>query len=353
MLVSKPWLMSGRRGAPYVPPAPPSLILDFTTGVMPPGVTFTRTSVATYFDANGVIQTAAANAPRFDYDPVALTLRGLLIEEARTNLLLNSASLGTQTVTVTAVANTLSFYGTGTVVLSGAATGTLVGTGAFPNRAVLTFTPTAGSLTLTVTGTVQNANLTTGAFATSWIPTTSAAVARTVDTAQYPAAPFDPNTGTLAAEFYLPQVQGGSANVEVAGMDQGTTTDIMILRQGGGTPSGTAVVFVANANVGAFNASPVAVGINGVALTYRRGSPNAVTVAANGGAVVSGAPASLPTPTRLTLGVARNSVLSGHIRRITYWPRVLSPNELSSNTLPVPVTRGFGQGPFGAGAFGV
>jgi hypothetical protein len=37
----------------------------------------------------------SASAPRFDYDPVSLAARGLLVEEQRTNLLLQSASFGT------------------------------------------------------------------------------------------------------------------------------------------------------------------------------------------------------------------------------------------------------------------
>lgn len=65
----------------------PTLDLDFTTGVMPAGVSFTRAGTATYFDAEGVLRTAAADVPRFDYDPVLGALRGLLIEESRTNLL--------------------------------------------------------------------------------------------------------------------------------------------------------------------------------------------------------------------------------------------------------------------------
>jgi hypothetical protein len=53
----------------------------------------------------------------------------------------------------------LSFYGTGTITLSGAFAGTLVGVGPFPARASLIFTPAAGTLTLTVTGSVLNAQL--------------------------------------------------------------------------------------------------------------------------------------------------------------------------------------------------
>jgi hypothetical protein len=62
--------------------------LDHGTG---PAITFTRASGATYFDADGVLQTAANDAPRFDHDPVTGASRGLLIEEARTNLLVRSA----------------------------------------------------------------------------------------------------------------------------------------------------------------------------------------------------------------------------------------------------------------------
>ncbi len=54
-------------------------------------ITFTRAgATATYVGADGLIKTAAANEPRFDYDPLTLALKGLLIEEARTNLVTNS-----------------------------------------------------------------------------------------------------------------------------------------------------------------------------------------------------------------------------------------------------------------------
>jgi len=50
-------------------------------------ITFTRASTATFTGSNGLIQSAAINAPRFDYDPVTLAAKGLLIEEQRANLL--------------------------------------------------------------------------------------------------------------------------------------------------------------------------------------------------------------------------------------------------------------------------
>jgi hypothetical protein len=42
-------------------------------------------------NASGAIETMAADTPRFDYDPVTLACKGLLVEGQRTNLILNSA----------------------------------------------------------------------------------------------------------------------------------------------------------------------------------------------------------------------------------------------------------------------
>ena len=116
---------------------------------------------------------------------------GMLVEPAAaTNLLLNSATLSTQNVTVTAVPTTLHFTGTGTVTLSGASTaGPLVGTGAGENNRVrLTFTPTAGTLTLTVSGTVTNAMLEVGSVPSSFVPTAGSTATRAAETVSFAAA---------------------------------------------------------------------------------------------------------------------------------------------------------------------
>jgi hypothetical protein len=75
----------------------PALDLNFMSpGVLDPRVTLTRAaSTATYFDANGRMQLAATNAPRWDYDPASHVLRGLLIEDARTNIAVPSNNWGT------------------------------------------------------------------------------------------------------------------------------------------------------------------------------------------------------------------------------------------------------------------
>jgi hypothetical protein len=64
-----------------------TLSLDFTTGVLDPRLTFTRSTTGTFINSSGYVTSAAINAPRFDYDPTTLAPRGLLIESASNNLL--------------------------------------------------------------------------------------------------------------------------------------------------------------------------------------------------------------------------------------------------------------------------
>jgi hypothetical protein len=53
--------------------------------------TFTRASTKMAFNQSGVLAQVASGQPAFPYDPIALTLRGLQIEEGATNLLYPSA----------------------------------------------------------------------------------------------------------------------------------------------------------------------------------------------------------------------------------------------------------------------
>ena len=142
-------------------------------------MTTTRATTATRVNSSGIIENVGTGIPRVDYTN---GVTNILLEPQRTNLLLNSATVVTQTISTTGVACTVSFFGTGTITFSGSFSGSLVGTGA-SNRVSLIFTPTAGSLVLTVSGTCTNGQLETGSYATSYIPTTTSTVTRNADLA--------------------------------------------------------------------------------------------------------------------------------------------------------------------------
>jgi hypothetical protein len=80
------------------PEIEPSLKLDFANArALDPRITFTRASTATYVGANGLIKTAGEDEPRFDHDPTTGESLGLLIEESRTNLIPHSQELNAAT----------------------------------------------------------------------------------------------------------------------------------------------------------------------------------------------------------------------------------------------------------------
>lgn len=184
----------------------------------------------TYIAAGG----SATFLRRFDYTG---SVRALLKEgTAATNLLLNSFTLATQNVTVTAQPYTLHFTGAGTVTLSGASTaGPLVGTGAGEgNRVSLTFTPTAGTLTLTVTGTVTNAQLEAGSTKTSVLPTRGTTATRAAETASVtlPAGTYDVRVVTDAGTTDLTSVAHAGGTYWPAAAD-GRVRQLVVYPEGG------------------------------------------------------------------------------------------------------------------------
>ena len=88
----------------------PKLSFDFTAASLSPLIALTRVgATATRVNSSGNIEIVAADVARFDYDPVTLAPRGLLIEEQRVNLLTYSEQFDNAawvTVTVTVAVNT-------------------------------------------------------------------------------------------------------------------------------------------------------------------------------------------------------------------------------------------------------
>lgn len=383
-------------------------------------LTFTRAGTATYFDANGVMQTAAADQPRFDYDPITLACKGLLIEGGRTNLLtyssefVNAAWVKTNSTIVennaTAPDGTLTadklventsntphyLYqvattaaGSVTVAYRVKASGRdylqirLQEDGAFLARAEFnlstgTAIPISGSvakivalkdgwylisLTATSAGSstfqtqlwlyndtpvstytgdgtsgiyVWGAQIEAGAFPSSYIPTTTAAITRAADVCLMTGTDFsrwfNPLEGTIVVEFSTNATgvgpAGGNNFPFVYDLDNpaAPSDGYRLITSAGYGPGVRTEVF--NGGVSQFSFStPIALGTGAVikhSLAYKT---NDFASALNGGAVQTDASGVLPTPNRLTIGSQDGGspqMLDGHIRSIRYWPNRLS-----------------------------
>ena len=105
----------------------PTLDLAFAaTKALDPRITFTRASAGTYVGSDGTLRTAGVNEARFDHSPLTLESLGLLVEEQRTNLIVQSENFGTTWTTTGLLA-----FGSGstlnaTVAPDGATTADLV-----------------------------------------------------------------------------------------------------------------------------------------------------------------------------------------------------------------------------------
>jgi hypothetical protein len=382
-----------------------ALNLDLLSGSLDSRVTFTRASGATRFNASGVLETVATNVPRFDHDPVTLAPRGLLIEGARTNSLLNSGiTLGVDGAVPTSFIERGAV--TGRRIAGGGALGTnspdcmritrasggggvsttddvrqaitgltavqpyavsfkaRLGPGSVSNALLVDFIGAARTYTLTnqyqvftfvvnAIGTAHNifwgapvgsnglvADVTDiqielGAFASSYIPTTSSQVTRAADVAVM--------TGTNFSSWYN-QTEGtffaeGSGAIASAGgfrrfVEVGTDASRITL---GYNVDSRSVFFVRDTN----NTQAELVSAAGLQVTqlvktagaYKLNDFQAATSGVLSSADTLG---TVPTVSQLFLGASEidpvNRTLFGHIRRIAYWNTRLTNAELQSLT---------------------
>lgn len=179
-------------------------------------LTVTRASTGYAQDTSGNWWPFASNVAR-------ITNKGLLVEESRTNLFLNSQAPATQTITVVNGSTyTASVYGTATLTLSGAGSGTVT------QGSPVTFTAGSTSLTVTVTGaggTFQNAQVELGSFATSPIPTSGSAAARAADVVTVTHPPAFGSAYTLYASGVPEAPSGYGTAQKILEVDDGTTNN--------------------------------------------------------------------------------------------------------------------------------
>jgi hypothetical protein len=354
-------------------------------------VTFTRGSTGTFVNASGQIETAAANVPRFQHDPLTGQCLGLLVEESRANLATNSATFqptsggnpasyvvdqvapdGTTTasrqtaanprtfVDYTGIANaqyTFSVYVRVTsgsvplgIQLKNAATDTVVGNSDFTatttwQRVRVTGT-TAGATPgarVEVTGPVSGApagvvfwgaQLEAGAFPTSYIPTTAASATRSADIATI--------TGVNFSSWYR-QDEGTVFCHNSQAVTTGDVAYSYYLDAGAGaansiysdvtTGNRRGVVFVGGAAQCATAFGAVTAGT--LARTAFGIQQDSFGLSINGNAAALDTSGTVPNPlSRMSLGnnFATNAAINGTISRLTYWGQRLPNSTLQALT---------------------
>jgi hypothetical protein len=295
--------------------------------------TFTKTGTLSTIQINrGAVATAYLATTSTVRMGVAVDAAGLLCEPQATNLLLNSTTLSTQSVTVTAAAHTLSFWGTGTITLSGTSTaGPLVGTGA-ANRVSLTFTPTAGSLTLTVSGSVLNAQLETGTIPTSPIPTFAATATRIADWYTFLLSSI-PALGAEYSIYVQFSTPIAAANRYAFAMTDGTANELVGIRPTSSTINPT-VIDGGVVQVTGFHGTVVA---NTPIKTAMRIKANDFATSVAGATAVADTAGTLPTLTTANLSGGTgfgNSLALYHVQQVSIVPRGLSNAELQARATP-------------------
>jgi hypothetical protein len=176
---------------------------------------------------------------------------------------------------------------------------------------------------------IWGAQLEAGAFATSYIPTTTAAATRAADSAVVtPISSFyNQSEGTLFAEA---SSFSSAANASSVALTAGGSADERIqLRVRG---SAVSIVAAAATSFVSSSADPAANVANKRAAAAKL---NDFAVSTNGGAAETDTAGDMPSVTHLVAGALSTGLtqpLNGHIRKIAYWPRRLSNSLLQQLT---------------------
>jgi hypothetical protein len=386
-----------------------------------PRITFTRASTGTYVGSDGVLQTATTNEARFDHNPTTGESLGLLVEEARTNLvtwsqyLSNSdwakaaativstavaspiqgvnyqkieATSANTTVGVTSIAVTaatqqraVSFFAQplgnisrllvvvqgadarininlvdGTFTTNATATGSTVsvlgqrfsvstptltlatGVRFFLKRTGETDTNTTTTIAIGEGLYLTGAQMEAGAFATSYIPTTTATATRAADVASI--------TGTNFSSWYN-QTEG---TVFSDCLSTFSTTQVLVNIAATAAITATSAISLSSnltssqkrvrvRDAASDDQASLALGASSSGSRTRIAAAikaNDFAASLDGGTAVTDTSGTVPTVVLMEIGCAPTGVTLGtqlH-RRLTYWPVGLADTTLQSITAP-------------------
>jgi len=381
----------------------PNLALDFTTASLDSRVTFTRAgNTATRVNSSGYVELINADLPRFDYNPVTLVCKGLLIEESRSNLSIQSQDFTTwtgganvtadqdvspdgttnadelngqifRTIAASAVQYTFSVFAkakatndtlelrfdntitlrraffnltTGTVTSSSNATAVSENYGNGWYRCSIVVTATATTFYQVINRSsatsfyIWGAQLETGAFATSYIPTTTSQVTRSADVATMTGTNFsdwyNATEGTAQSEFIFstePGYASGGSSQRVFEFSDGTTNNRWLMYR---NESVSDQMYYLNASGGSLVVNTTVNATNTTSNTIYKAAMAAknssFAAAFNGNTpAMFGSGSIAASVNQLFLGKAlSNGFLNGWLRKFNYYPQRLTNAEVQA-----------------------
>jgi len=373
--------------------ARPTIDFNFTrSNSLDPRLKFSRTSLGTYVDKDGLIKYAGPNQPRFDYDATTGQSKGILIEEQITNLftystLIGSGSWNTRAGTTSVISSGISPDGSNnaTLVTNTSGDGYLwqaltpspsttyvlsvyaakvsgtptIRFNAYTGVAGQAFT--SGTTTLTSNNTrysfsfSSTASVSAGDFGfyivsgsalvwgaqletttvgsnntnpTSIIPTAASQVTRAVDTLT-----FSPDQTLYDPTQGTMFIDFDANNTSYSFAINGSTLSEIATVRGTtdvGTWNGVAAIDAVNSSANANT------GVK-FAIAYNTNQPPQASLVLNGGNIASSTSQSLQYSKASTILYFGNNasnyrVIDGHIRRFTYWPIMLSNAQIKQIT---------------------
>lgn len=341
VLAMRPQPLTAEVSAPDIG-LPLVLYMDFASGEFAFGDSSAKSPQAvidnsasgdrSYITEEGDLAIAGAGVTRVaDY---SLGSRAGSFEAEATNLLLNSATLSTQSVTVSAQEYTLHFEGTGTVALSGAHVDSIVGVGSgHGNRVALSFTPTEGSLTLTVSGDVTLAQLEVGTAPTAYIDTTATPITRLEDQACVSLSALDLSEGyTVVVDFVGNSQSAGGNFGRVFQLDDGTGgSRQQLMVYGASGVAGIELASEGNVGVVAYNI-PLGYGVRQkFAWAFQEDYAQAA-IGGTAGAADTEAGYTPPTILRIGHGIGPANWLNVHINTLMIYQGIASETQLETLT---------------------
>ena len=174
------------------------------------------------------------------------------------------------------------------------------------------------------------AQIETGAFATSYIPTTSAALTRNADVVTMTGTNFSDWYNQSEGSFNVTSIAGGTLNATAVSVNNASNAERIAIGYGSGS-GGNMNVIVVDGNVTQAQIIVAGAALNTVNTACGSYKLNDIDFALNGTLGTQDTSATIPTPTQLSIGAtAIGSYLNGWVKKLNYWNINITQSEVQA-----------------------